>query len=726
MIFNTGQPRYLPTDRVVPPHETCDLKNEPMLFQSDVEFSYRTVKMFSTYHPAFLVDNESAAMAVQAHLQLLVDHLDGKPPASPTMDFNQQVAAPPVLLGSQYLSLDIETLGILRGHTQTNFHPVKMVHHDGMTKDNMVVTVALGYRATDGSLCSTVFVMEDSEHRAKLAGWLSVNPNVILLGQNILFDLMCLRYCYPELRKTLDHPRPIWDLIITNYLHNEMRPERSLKNLAPLLGVTRYDGEFRQYDSPWDPQLWAYNCKDTVATLLCQEKLEQAIPRLYGERSKKLGPFCRRWYSDLLWLTLWMSETGVRVDPTRLQELLTRYQGRLGRLKTWAKEKWDIPICGKGSEKDRRAIVDAARDLVPSTVNLELALTPKTKKPKFDAENRNALLNVIPRSSVPAQQLRLLGRYQEYDKLLGTYLRPMLEGRGKDQTDQRSRIIGDRVYPLWFPVPSQWEDGTGGGTKQSRFSAKQPGVQTFPKGPIKDCIRMDIWVDYAQIELRVAALLSGDPAMCQEYRGKPDLHGRTAQLMFGPEIANHPNYKSHYRQAGKTFNFRALFRGGAQKAHDTLLGDLGIDLSLARIHEIDTAFWNRHARLWQWQEELLDMVRKTGYYELPLIGQSRFYLGAYKNPDYLTETNEIVNQPVQTFASNIMQSAQFTLWRRMREMGLRSTVPMNWHDAGGLEIYLGERDTVHILIGEVFPNPPFYQELCEGLGRSLPLEYELT
>jgi uracil-DNA glycosylase len=696
------------------------------------------VRVFSSYHPSYVLREPSNGLAVKGHLQMLVDYLDGNLKIDePTDDIDVAPLPPPYSI--PVLSLDIETYGILKGYQphpsqkKQFFHPAKSWYYDKVGPKSMIVTVGLSWREADGVLRHGVFVMSKVTHRRRLWAWLAKvrkDPRFkFLLGQNIAFDLMYLRYCYPECKQYLDHPLPIWDLIVSNYLHNELRPEKSLKNLAPLYRITKYEGEFRQYEDENDPLLWKYNCQDTSATLRLEEKLASEIRDIYGKDSEKLSPFCRQWYSELLWLVIWMQETGVAMDIPRLRELHDLYLGRLDWIQTFAQREWDIPVRGEGSELAKRAVMDAAVKEVPPDVDLpDLNRTKAKGLISFDAENRNALLEVLPRSSEAAKKLRVLGRYQDTSSILDRYTYPLLVGRGKKHDNPDSRIVGGIAYPRVYPVPSEWDDGKTGGTKQARLAVQSPSTPTFPprvKSRVTGRFRPGwlIWFDYSQIELRVAALLSNDSAMMKEYRGAPDLHGKTAQLLFGEDIVNHPQFKKVHRQAGKTFNFRALYRGGAEKAQDTLMQKHGISMSLARIHEVDDAFWDRHWGLRKWQDSLVDFVRKHGYYELPLIGQSRLYLGGKRAQD--KALNELVNQPVQTCAADIMLSAQFHLWAEFKRRGMQAVVATNIYDAAAIECPLYEIYEVRQCIERVLPNPPYYVALCEHLDRSLPLEYEL-
>jgi hypothetical protein len=453
------------------------------------------------------------------------------------------------------------------------------------------------------------------------------------------------------------------------------------------------------------------------------------IKGFYGKDTKKLQPFCMQWYSQLLWLIVWMSENGLRMDRPELLTIFDRYEKAQNAIMRTARERYDMPLRGKGSELGKRAMMDNAVDFLydwEATVpDLE---TTDTGKFRYSADNRNALMAVLDKTTDHYKKLKLFGAYQDVSGLMDRYLYPLLIGGGKKHDDKSTLLLDGLSYSRWFPVPGEFEDQSTGGTKQARIVAKGPPCQTFP--PIVKATILgrfpsgwQIWFDYSQIELRIAALLSADGPLMQAYIDNLDLHGATARLMFGDDIVNHPQYKAKYRQAGKTFNFRALYRGGGKKAQQTLMKDLGIFLEVWKIADIDHAFWDRHRSLREWQDHLMAFVQKNGYYELPLIGQSRLFLGGQRAKD--RKLNEIVNLPVQAIAADVMLSAQYHLWARFRQEGLQAMVPINIYDAALIECPKYEIHRVRQIMEEILPNPLFYQELCSELGRTLPLEYEV-
>lgn len=657
---------------------------------------------------------------------------------------------------SKFLSLDIETYGILKGREQRYFHPKKSEAYDGVPAGQQVITCSLSWYVGPDTVKSGIFVLDRPSHRTKLWKWLAKakSEGWTLLGQNVTFDLMYLRFNYPEARFLLQPPLRLMDLLIINYLHDESRPERSLKDLAPLLGVTKYKDGFRRYKNSNDPELWAYNCQDTEATLRSYVKLEEAIRGTYGADTQKLSPFCMNWYSELLWLVLWMSEDGVSMDLPALQTIHDRYLHRIEKL-TGIATVYGLVLSGEGSEKSKRGVMQSALDFIeqyndrgfsdwgqhlgglrapePLIKTPQMKLTSKTGKIAFKDENRNALLEVLPRHCTSAKHLRLLSRVQDTNGMLDKYCRPLVFGRmRKGQMDFSPCILGGQLFPTWFPVPGEFDDGSRGGTKQSRIVAKNPPLQTFPPLVKKritcrfpgGCL---LWFDYSQIELRIAALLSNDTPMMTAYLGKPDLHTDTGLLLMkalGQPLPDDPKSikDSPWRMAGKILNFLTLYRGGAKKFQETVMREVGLRLTLEQCQVIIDSFWAAHPELRAWQDALVAEAAIKGFVELPLIGQSRLFIGGKRVAN--ENVNDIVNLPVQVMAANVMLSAQFTLYKTIKERNMRSRVPLNIYDAAAIEVAPLELEPIQGIMREVLPNPPFFVALCKHLGRSIPLTYD--
>jgi DNA polymerase len=708
-------------------------------------------RVFSTFHPGVLLGdrNPTAIHSIKDHLQLLIDYLKGdylpSESSAPTLEgANSILVAPePPTAPLSILSLDIETYGaVSRPPEQTQFHPEKSMTVDGCPREDLIETVALSWPLEDGepngTLASAIFDYRQRRHRRTLLRWLRhlARSGGTLIGTNLIFDLLYLRAASPAFRSALGwHSMHLWDLSITSYLHSEARPERSLKTLAPLFGFISYEKDqalMGTYESSTDPRLWLYNCRDSWATLALHQYLCSRIQREYPS-TLKLQAYCLQWYSDMLWTVLFMQEAGAEYSRRKLSSLLIRERRAMTAILT------EHTFGGKGSPAYIQQIIDDASALVPEHIQERLELTGVHKAISTNALNRHLLLaNLEPDTEIHHALLALQG-YRGHQKLITSYLSPILYGRGKDREDRSPSLVSCRAFPSWYVVPSSWEaKGSSkshdpsterGGTKQGRWSAKRHAIQTEPS-VITDCATTRFTpgflasADLSQIELRIAALLSGDPVMLAEYhRPNPDKHTDTALALFGAPIQQRADFRSVWRQIAKQVNFLALYGGGPPAFRDTVLQKVGIDLPILECSRILAAFRRTYAVLVAWQRSLIAQVKRDHYLELPLIGQSRLFLGGREAVD--AQGNEIRDFPVQTLASNVLQSAQHALQDDLVTRRMQTVISCQVHDSLRLDGPLHEYRTVERLLHRHLTDPPFYRDLCTHYDRTVPLDYEL-
>jgi DNA polymerase-1 len=224
-----------------------------------------------------------------------------------------------------------------------------------------------------------------------------------------------------------------------------------------------------------------------------------------------------------------------------------------------------------------------------------LAAWPRTATGQLQT-NADALAGL----TLPA--LEPLARYKTAIKGLSTY--------GKGYAAHISPVTG-RIHANF----------TLGGTATGRLSCSSPNIQNPPRDPAFRALfaptpgRCLVVADYGQIELRVAALVSGDPAMLAVYEQGEDLHRKTAAAFLGKE----PSAVSKAeRQIAKGINFGMLFGSGAKGLQAFCKSSYGVDLSLAQADKARAAFFTAYPGLSAWQKqtrnaaELAKQVRTPG------------------------------------------------------------------------------------------------------------------
>jgi hypothetical protein len=101
-------------------------------------------------------------------------------------------------------------------------------------------------------------------------------------------------------------------------------------------------------------------------------------------------------------------------------------------------------------------------------------------------------------------------------------------------------------FPRPIPISKTFHSKRNGGERIRSAFLASPGM-------------LLVGVDYSQIELRVAAHLSGDSEMCAAFARGEDIHRRTASLVY--DIAP-DNVTDEMRRKAKAFQFRHYLRYG--------------------------------------------------------------------------------------------------------------------------------------------------------------------
>lgn len=244
--------------------------------------------------------------------------------------------------------------------------------------------------------------------------------------------------------------------------------------------------------------------------------------------------------------------------------------------------------------------------------------------------------------------------------------------------------------------------------------------------------------DLSQIELRVAALLSGEPALLRAYQHGEDLHTtRTVQLfgedhliaVYGPDFRKHPDFRAIERQLGKTVGFADLYRAGWRRIKATAMEKLGLDLADAFCQNIERSRPIVRPGLWAWQESLIESVRRNHRLELPILGHSRFFEG-----DVNDHINEIVNFPVQATAANFMSFVQIHIHRYLDPMALAPPgrqihITANVYDALYFDVapsHLSRLDSIFAEAVQSVTTTGYWAELQALTGNVVPVAYERT
>lgn len=195
------------------------------------------------------------------------------------------------------------------------------------------------------------------------------------------------------------------------------------------------------------------------------------------------------------------------------------------------------------------------------------------------------------------------------------------------------------------------------GTETGRLSCAGPNLQQIPR--IKEFRSLFIpedgyklvVADFSQVELRVAAELSGEERMREAYAAGRDLHTETASLIAGVDS---DKVTKDQRQSAKVANFGLLYGAGPATLRKQAVAQYGIDMPQEEAKVLVEGFRAAYPQLYKWQQE--EGVKTTRAVNTA-TGRRRMLVGF--NDKYTTR----INTQVQGTAGDIAKLAIWLLWR---------------------------------------------------------------
>ena len=226
-----------------------------------------------------------------------------------------------------------------------------------------------------------------------------------------------------------------------------------------------------------------------------------------------------------------------------------------------------------------------------------------------------------------------------------------------------------------------------------------------------------IEADYSQIELRIAAEISGEPTLTQMYLNNEDVHTAMAIRMTGK-----PAHKitKEERKKAKAVNFGFLYGMGPAKFVETAFKNYGVTVTLNEAKAARAAFFQQFPELVYWHARQRRLAHKFHRVQSPL-GRIRHL------PDILSPERGVVNEaerqainsPVQAMASDLCLLSLVLLDRKFRRLGLEARPIGTVHDAINFESPISELPEVLPLIKRTMENPPL--EKLFGYRLNIPI-----
>jgi DNA polymerase I len=317
---------------------------------------------------------------------------------------------------------------------------------------------------------------------------------------------------------------------------------------------------------------------------------------------------------------------------------------------------------------------------------------PVLRRTKTGPSTDAAVLEELAAQGYPLP--RLLLEFRQIDKLKSTYV------------DALPLLVDGRTGRLHSSF-NQTVAATG------RLSSSDPNLQNIPirteqgaeirKGFVPADGFTFVTADYSQIELRILAHFSGDPAFVEAFRSGADIHRQTGAIMFGVPVEE---VSAEMRAAAKTVNFATIYGIGPF----ALSSQLGTPVQQAR--EFIENYFARFPDVRRYLDEQIAMAREHGFVET-LSGRRR-YIPEISSPNFnIRQFGEraATNAPVQGSAADIIKLAMIHIHRELPATGARMLLQV--HDELVFEAPHDRVEETRKLV----------QELMEGAFQlAVPLE----
>lgn len=373
------------------------------------------------------------------------------------------------------------------------------------------------------------------------------------------------------------------------------------------------------------------NLAESYQYILEQLKKEGA-EKLFFEIEKPLIPIIKE-----------MSATGIMLDTDLLEEISKEYHTQVDQISKkvfeYAGEEFNI------SSPKQMA------DILFNKMNLAYKGMRKGKSGSFSTKEEvlQKLFDVHP-------IIEEILKYRELTKLLSTYI------------DTFPTMIGidGRLRTTFLQA----------GTTTGRMASQEPNIQNIPVKSelgrrIRDAFVVKsgcklVAIDYSQIELRLAAILSGDERLIEIFKNGEDVHAGVASYMFGiPQ----DQVTKEQRNKAKVINFGILYGMGVS----ALQKNLKVDRKEAQ--EFYDTYFEKFKGLAQYLEDTKEFAKENGY-TVTMFGRKRFFDGIKSKLPFIRAQAErmAINAPVQGAEADIVKIAMIKVNEFLKKNNMKDKI----------------------------------------------------
>ncbi|KLI43994.1 DNA polymerase I [Brachyspira hyodysenteriae] len=307
---------------------------------------------------------------------------------------------------------------------------------------------------------------------------------------------------------------------------------------------------------------------------------------------------------------------------------------------------------------------------------------PPTKKTKTGFSTDEEVLTELSQKYKIAEYMLT---YRKYAKLKNTYL------------DVFPTLINEKTGRIHASF-NQTVTATG------RLSSSEPNLQNIPvRGEEGREIRntfipekgnLLIAADYSQIELRLLAHFSNDPALVEAFKNNDDIHRKTAMKIYS---VSKEHVTASMRNIAKIINFSIIYG----KTAFGLSKELGIKRKEAE--DFIKGYFSTYSRVKPFCEEVVEEVRNKGFVRT-MCGRIRD-LSKTINSSNAMARNEAermaLNTLIQGSAADMIKVAMVAIHKEFKNHLKTAKIVMQVHDELVVEVSEAEADKAMTIMKEI-------------------------
>ena len=524
---------------------------------------------------------------------------------------------------------------------------------------------------------------EECQQKLDLLRPLFENESILKIGQNLKYDLSMLAQYGINVRGKM------FDTMLAHYL---LEPEQrhNMDYLAEVylnyitIPIEDLIGKGRQQKTMREVPIELvkeYAAEDADITLQLYEKLlpllkENGVEKLFYDIEMPLVPVLSR-----------MEANGVKIDTENLQQISEEFGREIHKIEEEIYTLAGMPF-NIASPKQLGEILFE-----------KLRIDEKAKKTKTGqyATGEDVLQKLAHKHPI----IHLILDYRSFTKLKSTYL----------------DALPALVNPKDGLIHTSYNQAV---TATGRLSSNNPNLQNIPvrteKGreirkafvPRGEAYTL-LAADYSQIELRIIAHLSQDPAMVADFNLGHDIHAATAAKVFHVPMSE---VTKEQRSRAKAVNFGIIYGMSAFGLAERM------ELSRSEAADIIKKYFEEYAGIKEYMNRSIALARERGYAET-ILGRRRYLRdinGSNSVVRGFAERNAI-NAPIQGSSADMIKIAMIGIHEEMQRLKMQSKMILQVHDELVFDAHLDELDTLKSIVND---------KMVNALPLSVPVIVEMN